>query len=100
MALGFGKRPPSGIGSVSGFGGVERRRSRRMSLNVPGSIRYGLSAEVPCVVVSLSGTGAALVVESVFGIPQEFELYMSGHPDRHVTVVRQSAGRLHVRFRR
>ena len=84
----FGKRPPPG----------DRRRTPRKPVSVSGSILFGNVAPMKCSIVDLSATGAQVLVPSILGIPNEFQLRVGEAPARRVEVVRRGRSRLGVKF--
>ena len=53
---------------------------------------------ISCTVRNLSGSGALLRVESVLGMPDQFDLVVSGDAARRCDVVRRTAHELGVAF--
>jgi hypothetical protein len=82
----FGRRPP------------EKRRATREKTRTPASMVFSSAPPLKCVVVELSRTGALLEVESILGIPDQFDLRISGQPSKLVAVVRRRPGHLSVKF--
>ncbi|WP_082077513.1 PilZ domain-containing protein [Bradyrhizobium sp. LTSPM299] len=74
----------------------ERRRGARRRTLKAGSITFGGSV-IDCVVRNFSDTGAALVVASPVGIPDNFVL-IKGELRRTYTVVWRSKDRIGVAF--
>ena len=104
VAVQFKHLKPGGIGmstfgkrKATGFGGVERRRTKRTALATPGAILFGVNESLPCVVENASEKGARLLVQSVLGIPDAFRLRVGG-VTRSAKLLRTTPGRLYVRF--
>ena len=71
--MAFGKRQPRG------YGGVDRRKSPpRERVDIPAQIVRLGARPLNCRIVDLSATGVRLSLESVLGIPDEFELRAEG----------------------
>ena len=83
--MSFGRRP------------TERRSAPRQKIDMPGEILLPGRPSRPCQIIDLSRTGARLGLNSVFGIPDAFELRV-GEQTFNATVVRKLPGRLHVKF--
>ena len=90
--MSFGKRTPVGHST-------ERRSAPRRTLNLPAEIIVPGRPSRECQILDISKTGARLGVDSVFGIPETFELRAEERTLR-VTVVRKQPGTLHVKFGR
>lgn len=52
----------------------EKRRSPRRRTLKGGTIFFGVAASVDCTIRNMSETGAALEIESLVGIPDDFTL--------------------------
>ena len=87
--MSFGKKEPRPF---------EKRQSDRRPANLGASIVLDSGERVRCLVKNFSKTGALLVVPSILGIPQWFELQAGNGPKRRVEVVRRHTSRLGVRF--
>lgn len=76
------------------------RRSQRRHRVLKGGriIFYGGDSTIDCVIRDLSDTGARLRVESVIGIPDNFELSASGEHIRHCRIRWRKAAELGVEF--
>jgi hypothetical protein len=79
---------------------AEQRRAPRTRTLLGGKISWqNLGATIDCTVRNLSRTGACLVVESPFGVPDNFELVFDRDLSCHACrVVWRSAGRIGVQF--
>lgn len=80
----------------------ENRRAPRRKVLKGGKIAFSEHfAAIDCVVRNLSETGAALEVESPVGIPDRFDLLVSGEiAERLCHVAWRSGRRIGVRFER
>ena len=88
----FGKRQPPG------YRGMERRGAlSREPVDIPAEILVPGSAPIECRIVDLSDTGARLSLDSILGVPEEFELRADGETGR-VRVVRRETRALAVAF--
>jgi hypothetical protein len=76
----------------------DARRATRMPGNIGAFIILASGDRLRCIVKDFSITGALLIVPSVLGLPDDFELQAVGGPCRCVNVVRRSAGKVAVRF--
>ena len=88
--MSFRKRTPVGPGT-------ERRSAPRRKLNLPAEILLPGRPSRECQILDISKTGARLGIDSVFGIPETFELLAAGQIFNAV-IVRKQPGRLHVKF--
>ncbi len=81
------------------FGAMrESRVAPRKRVLKTGTMRFGHGA-VDCAVRSLSETGAAISVESTFGIPTDFQLIVpTDHLNREARVIWRKDNRLGVVF--
>ena len=77
---------------------ADKRRADRRPGNIGATIVLGDGKQQRCIVKDFSKTGALLLVQSVLGIPAEFELQAVGGPRRRVEVVRRGSGKIAVRF--
>lgn len=78
---------------------AEHRRSPRLRTLKGGSILFGTAAAIDCIIRNMSKTGAALEVESLVGIPDDFTLLIK--PElikRNCRVVWRFAKRIGVHF--
>ena len=87
--MSFGKRTP--------VHGTERRSAPRRKLNLPAEILVPGRPSRECQILDISKTGARLGIDSVFGIPETFELRAAAQIF-HALIVRKQPGRLHVKF--
>ena len=88
----FGKRHPPG------YRGIERRGAlSREPVDIPAEILIPGAPPIECRIVDLSDTGARLSLESILGVPEEFELRADGETGR-VKVVRRESRVLAVAF--
>jgi hypothetical protein len=88
----FGKRYPPG------YRGIERRGAlTREPVDIPAEILMPGAEPIECRIVDLSDTGARLCLESILGVPEEFELRADGETGR-VKVVRRETRTLAVTF--
>jgi hypothetical protein len=78
--------------------GKDQRRAERRLGNIGALIILANGDQMRCVVKDFSKTGALLIVSSVLGLPNEFELQAIGGPRRSVRVVRRGSGKVAVRF--
>jgi hypothetical protein len=76
----------------------DSRRAERKPGNIGALIILASGDKLRCVVKDFSKTGALLIVSSVLGLPDEFELQAIGGPRRNVRIVRRGAGKVAVRF--
>jgi hypothetical protein len=78
----------------------ERRKGSRQRVLKAGEITFaGHGAAINCTVRNVSDGGASLEVESPIGIPDEFDLVLTGdHTTRHCKVVWRKAKRIGVQF--
>jgi hypothetical protein len=76
----------------------DARRAARKPGNIGAFIILANGHRLRCIVKDFSITGALLIVPSVLGLPNDFELQAVGGPCRCVNVVRRSAGKVAVRF--
>jgi hypothetical protein len=78
---------------------VEHRRSSRRRTIKGGTILFGTTSAIDCVIRNLSETGAALEVESQAGIPDSFTLLIKPERiKRDCQVAWRSGKRIGVRF--
>ena len=78
---------------------VEHRRSPRLRTIKGGSIIFGLTATIDCIIRNMSDAGASLEVANPGGIPGEFTLLI--RPEiikRKCHVVWRTGRRIGVRF--
>lgn len=76
----------------------EKRDSQRKRVLKAGMIEFH-GGGIDCVIRNLSGSGAALEVESVVGVPAEFTLVVRADDfSRKCRVVRRETRRLGVKF--
>lgn len=87
----FGRKPAS---IVSG----DRRKSPRKATAITARIVLPVGKEIPCSIGELSDVGARLTLQSVLGIPVDFELRI-GRDTYRAHIVRRGARLLAVRFR-
>ena len=88
----FGKRQPPG------YRGINRRSAAtREPVDMPAEILIPGARPLECRIIDLSDTGARLSLESILGVPEEFELRVSGETCR-VKVVRRGVRFLGVIF--
>jgi hypothetical protein len=85
----FGKRP----GKVQ-----EKRRAHRARVSLNATIMFGGNQAIRCSIVDISSAGARLLVPSVLGIPERFQLRDDQGSTRQVEVSRRGTGRLGVTF--
>jgi PilZ domain-containing protein len=77
----------------------ERRKANRARTLKSGKIVLNLHASViDCTVRNLSDRGALLMVQSVIGIPESFELVLENRTHRDCHVVWRGDNRLGVEF--
>jgi hypothetical protein len=78
----------------------ERRKNPRNRTYKAAEISFaGRNTAIDCVVKNVSDGGAGLDVASPIGIPDEFDLVMTGdHTTRHCWVVWRKAKKIGVRF--
>ena len=78
---------------------LERRHNERRRSLLSGRVVFnGRRSVIDCLVRNLSAEGACLQVQSVAGIPEEFELEIRGEPSRSVRQIWQSENRIGVEF--
>ena len=78
---------------------TEHRRTQRLRSFKGGSIVFGVAAAIDCTIRNMSDAGAALEVESQFGIPAEFRLIIKlERVKRNCRVAWRSAKRIGVQF--
>jgi len=78
---------------------IENRRISRLRTLKGGSIVFGLTSVIDCVIRNMSETGAQLSVESPIGIPDCFALLIKpGRIKRDCRVTWRKANRIGVRF--
>ncbi len=88
----FGRR------KVAGLSGVERRlSSTRMPVDIPALILTTVLQPIECRIVSISSTGARIMLRSILGIPDKFELKAFGQT-HEVRVVRRGDRSVAVKF--
>jgi hypothetical protein len=78
---------------------AEQRSSPRLRTFKGGSIMFGSTAAIDCIIRNMSDTGAALEVENPVGIPDDFTLLI--RPEiikRNCQVVWRTKRRIGVRF--
>ena len=78
---------------------MDKRGAPRLRTLKGGSIQFGPSAAIDCVIKNMSETGAALEVETPVGIPNDFTLLIK--PEfikRNCRVAWRSAKRIGVLF--
>ena len=76
-----------------------RRKSTRQRVLKGGSIAFGQGAAIDCAVRNMTRSGAALLVASPIGIPDQFELILSADESRRqCRVVWRSADQIGVAF--
>jgi hypothetical protein len=78
--------------------GRDQRRAARHLGNIGATIILPNGDQVRCIVKDFSKSGALLLVTSVLGLPDAFELQAIAGPRRSVRVVRRGAGRVAVRY--
>jgi hypothetical protein len=78
---------------------AERGRADRAKGRVPATISFAGGQQQKCYVWSSPLTGALFEVTSILGIPDAFQLRLSGNEVRTAAVVRRSPGRVTVKFR-
>jgi hypothetical protein len=76
----------------------DRRESARFRKLKSGKVFFD-NARVPCVVKSLSETGACLEVQTTHGLPGKFELSMTGEQSKACKVTWADENRLGVQFK-
>jgi hypothetical protein len=76
----------------------DQRRAERRAGNIGAFLMLPSGERQRCIVKDFSKTGALLIVPSVLGLPDEFELQAMGGPRRSVRIVRRGAGKIAVRF--
>lgn len=60
----------------------DQRREARVPQNTAGVIRFGAAGhELPCIVIDITPRGAGIVLGSAFGVPQVFQLTISGETE-------------------
>jgi hypothetical protein len=74
------------------------QRAERRPGNIGALILLTSGKQLRCIVKDFSKSGALLLVQSVLGLPDEFELQSIGGPRRSVRVVRRVAGKVAVKF--
>jgi hypothetical protein len=74
------------------------RQAERRPGNIGALIVLTSGKQLRCIVKDFSKSGALLIVPSVLGLPDEFELQSIGGPRRSVRVVRRVAGKVAVKF--
>jgi hypothetical protein len=87
--LAFNKEPPQR---------PDKRRADWRLGNIGASMILPNGDHKRCIVKDFSKTGALLLVQTVLGLPDQFELQANGSVRRHVQVVRRGAGKVGVRF--
>ena len=75
----------------------ERRKARRVRMLKSGKLFLGKHA-IPCLVRSLSDTGACLTVQSTVGIPAEFDFTLQDQATRSCKVIWRDQTKLRVHF--
>lgn len=78
--------------------GAEQRCEPRRGGNFGATIVLDNGTRLPCLVRDFSRSGALLIVQTILGIPAEFNLEASTGQVRRVTVQRRATARLGVRF--
>jgi hypothetical protein len=78
--------------------GAERRRFPRHPSNLAAVIVLDSGVRIKCLVKDFSKTGVLLIVPTVLGIPEEFNLEAQTGQVRRVRVQRRGTSRLGVRF--
>ena len=72
---------------------VDRRRAWRKRVFKRGQIIVpGVNTSINCMVRNLSATGAGLRIDTVFAVPEDFELTIFGSPERRKVRVRWQTG--------
>ena len=89
IGMSFGKLAPAP---------KNKRKTDRRPGNVEATIVCVGGDRIRCHVKDFSNTGALLLVSSVLGVPDEFELHAGPALRRRVAVVRRGSGRIAVRF--
>ena len=75
------------------------RKSTRQRVLKLGSIQFGQGTAIDCTVRNITRSGACLLVESPIGIPDQFELVLSGDKSRRqCRVAWRSADQIGVAF--
>jgi hypothetical protein len=87
--MSFGKKPAKPD---------NKRATGRVQANISAAIILPTGERIRCHVENFSKTGALLSVESVLGLPSEFELDAGNGLRRRVEVMRRGSKRLGVRF--
>jgi hypothetical protein len=78
----------------------ERRNIRRARILKSGKIAVSDKApRIECAIRNMSDTGACLQISTTFGIPTNFDLFISGGERRSCQVVWRTDTRLGVSFR-
>jgi len=78
---------------------VEHPRSLRRRTIKGGTILFGATSAIDCVIRNMSDTGAALEVESQIGIPESFTLLIKPErTKRDCRVAWRSGKRIGIRF--
>jgi hypothetical protein len=78
---------------------TERRCSPRHRVFKAGTIEFNRAGGITCMVRNLSETGACLEVESPLGIPDTFDLLITGeHVMHHCHIAWRSHHRLGIAF--
>jgi hypothetical protein len=78
---------------------TEKRGSlRRRTLKGGHIVFNGHSSTIDCTVRNISDSGAKLIVASVIGLPERFELAMAGQPGRACRIARRTLTEVGVSF--
>ena len=91
----FGKRTPT----PTGYDGRDRRAAHRRSTSLDALIHVPGRLPIKCIVRDISATGACLIVPTLLGLPNIFELKIAGRDVCSAEIVRRASQRIGVTFR-
>ena len=77
---------------------TDRRWKPRQPVTLNATLLFDNGTEIRCAIRNVSPSGALLVVPSILGIPNSFELRVDDGATHRVEVVRRSPNRLGVKF--
>jgi PilZ domain-containing protein len=89
----FGKRR-----TTAQVGDAERRDAPRHQTSIAARITMPGGKSVRCCIINMSSSGALLLVSSLLGVPEHFDLQDNAGEVRRAQVVRREPSRVAVRF--
>ena len=81
------------------YAGRERQAAHRKSTSLDALIHVPGRLPIKCMVRDISSTGACLIVPTVLGLPNIFELKIAGRDQCSAEIVRRASQRIGIRFR-